>query len=69
MVTSTFAHECENNLRQELAATGVEATISTAPPIVAGPYTHDGFRCPHGITYWLEPTGEQIARWARDGVE
>jgi hypothetical protein len=44
-------------------------TITTLPPLVTGPYTTDGLTCPHGITYWMEPTGEQIAQWVRDRVE
>ena len=59
---------CENELTTRMAAMGVEITVSTVPPLVAGPYTTDGFTCPHGVTFWIEPTGEQIAAWARDGV-
>ena len=44
----------------------IEITISTEPPLVRGPYTTDGFQCPHGITYWIEPTGEQIAAFKRE---
>ncbi len=47
---------------------GCEITVSTARPLVRGPYTADGFRCPHGVEYWIEPTGEQIADWAARGV-
>lgn len=47
----------------------VEVSISTAPPLVRTPYTTDGFRCPHGTTYWIEPTGEQVAKWRKDGVK
>jgi len=71
--TSAFTHECENTLREMWAKVSgdqpTDITISTVPPIVAGPYTQDGLRCPHGVTYWLEPTGEQIAKWVRDRVE
>ena len=70
---SAFTHECENTIREKWAKVcgdqPTEITISTVPPIVAGPYTQDGLTCPHGITYWLEPTGEQIAAWGRDGVK
>lgn len=73
MSTSMFAHECETLIRERWAQVcgdqPTEVTISTQPPLVIGPYTKDGLRCPHGITYWLEPTGEQIAQWVRDGVE
>lgn len=68
-MNGVFAHECEQTLRDKWAKYGTEVTISTAPPLVAGPYTKPGMTCPHGVTYWMEPTGEQIAQWARDGVE
>ncbi|MFJ6215117.1 hypothetical protein ACIQGZ_17535 [Streptomyces sp. NPDC092296] len=59
---------CPAKLRGRAAAMGAEITVSEQPPIVAGPYTTDPFVCPHGVTYWVEPTGEQIAQWVRDGV-
>jgi len=46
-----------------------DITVSTAPPLVANPFT-EGYTCPHGTSYWIEPTGDQIARWkaeARNG--
>ena len=45
-----------------------DITISTEPPLVLGPYTTSGFTCPHGTTYWIEPTGEQIAKWRAAGM-
>lgn len=73
MAGEAFTHECENELRTRWARIcgdeTTEVTISTIPPLVKGPYTQDGLTCPHGITYWMEPTGEQIAQWVRDGVE
>ncbi|TDD54554.1 hypothetical protein E1286_05015 [Nonomuraea terrae] len=60
---------CAASLKGEMADMGVDIAVSTSRPLVAGPYTTDGFTCPHGTTYWIEPTGEQIAAWARDGVE
>lgn len=47
---------------------GCEITVSTARPIVVGPYGVNGYTCPHGVEYWIEPTGEQIADWAARGV-
>jgi hypothetical protein len=41
----------------------IEVTISTAPPLVPNPWTHRA-TCPHGVTFWMEPTGEQLASWA-----
>lgn len=60
---------CRGSLAADAAALGVDITISTVRPLVIGPYTTDGFICPHGTTYWIEPTGEQIAQWVKDGVE
>jgi hypothetical protein len=59
---------CRQTLIDGMRAQGVEITVSTLPPLVEGPYTTDPFTCPHGTTYWIEPTGEQIAQWVRDGV-
>lgn len=60
---------CSRELIDRMAAMGVEINVSELPPLVAGPYTTDPFICPHKVTYWIEPTGEQIAAWVRDGVE
>lgn len=65
------AHACEKILRDALARDpggALDVTVSTSPPLVRGPYTADPFTCPHGVAYWIEPTGEQIARWAADGT-
>jgi hypothetical protein len=60
--------ECAAELRDGMRRLGVEVTVSTSRPVIAGPYTTDPFTCPHGVAYWMEPTGEQITAWARDGV-
>lgn len=59
---------CRELLVTEMAKLGVEATASSAAPIVPSPYGVTSFVCPHSIEYFLEPTGDQIAAWARDGV-
>ena len=60
---------CANILLDGMAAQGVEVTVSTEPPLVAGPYTVAPFTCPHDVSFYMEPTGEQIAQWVKDGVE
>lgn len=67
---SVFEHDCDQVFREEMerVAPGLDYTVTNLPPLVAGPYTSSGMTCPHGITYWCEPTGEQIAKWAREGV-
>lgn len=67
--TPTNHAECRGFLRGLAAKHGTEVVVSTAPPIVAGPYQTGAFTCPHGTTFYIEPTGEQIAEWTRDGVE
>lgn len=60
--------DCAADLRQQMAGLGCDATVSTLPPIVPSPYGVASFHCPHGVEFFTEPTGEQIAAWARDGV-
>jgi hypothetical protein len=60
---------CAEELTGGMRDLGTEVTVSTVAPVVAGPYTTEPFTCPHGVAYWIEPTGEQIAAWARDGVK
>lgn len=67
--TPTGHDTCRDFLRTGMRALGCEVNVSTEPPLVAGPYTTDVFVCPHGVGFWMEPTGEQIAAWVRDGVE
>jgi NAD-dependent dihydropyrimidine dehydrogenase PreA subunit len=64
-------HDCAEQLRQSMRDLGEDATVSTERPVVATPYTYvDGricaFTCPHGVTFYLEPTSEQIAQWAAE---
>jgi hypothetical protein len=47
----------------------VEVTVSTNAPEVATPYTMAPFVCPHERLYWIEPTGDQIAKWEKEGVK
>lgn len=49
-----------------MAAMDIEITVSELPPLVANPFVTDPFVCPHGVTYWIEPTSEQRAIWNRD---
>lgn len=60
--------ECLDRLRRGIAEQGFDVTLSIKPPVVIGAYTVDPLVCPHGIRFWLEPTGEQIAEWAAEGV-
>lgn len=59
---------CEAYLLDFWRGQGMDVTVSTRPPLVQGPYTQPGMTCPHGTTFWFEPTGDQIAQWVRDGV-
>jgi hypothetical protein len=61
-------HGCRQHLKDSAAKQGLDVTVSTLRPLVAGPYTTDPFVCPHGVTYWIEPTGEQITGWIKEGT-
>jgi len=67
--------ECAEFIRNTMARIGAESgrnceiVISSAPPIVESPYGANGYTCPHGVTWWIEPTSEQIAEWNRESVE
>lgn len=60
--------QCAATLRVETAALGVEVTVSTVPPIIKNEWIEE-FTCPHGVTFWMEPTTDQRAQWAKDGVK
>jgi hypothetical protein len=60
--------ECAEFLRSQAKELGLDVVVSTAKPLVPGPYTQPPFICPHEVTFWLEPTGEQIAQWTGGGT-
>jgi hypothetical protein len=45
-----------------------EMDVSSSPPIIAQEHPPIAFTCPHGSYWYVFPTSEQIAQWARDGV-
>lgn len=64
---------CADWLRSHFINDGIDVVISTEPFLVVGPYTLvDGepcsMTCPHGTTFYWEPTGDQVAEWVREGV-
>lgn len=59
---------CTHILLGHAARHGLDIHVSTLPPVVRGRYTQPPLECPHGVTYWFEPTGEQIAEWKRIGA-
>lgn len=61
--------ECPDFVKSEMLKLGCEVTVSALAPLVPTPYGNENITCPHGTTYWFEPTSEQIAQWVRDGVE
>lgn len=61
--------DCPVYMRDGMAELGADVTVSTAPPLVPTGYEQVAVQCPHGVTYWMEPTSEQRVEWARDGVE
>jgi hypothetical protein len=69
------ANECEAVLREMYAAECAKLGfpvpdyhVSHLPPLVESGYVDLQMVCPHGVTWHMEPTSDQIAEWARDGV-
>lgn len=66
-MTAAPTCDCAAQLHDTFAAQGIDATVSHIPPLVHPGYTLR-LLCPHGVRWYAEPTGEQRAAWARDGV-
>lgn len=62
------AEECHAVLLGHWRRFGIEAIFSWMPPLVDSGYEPLDMTCPHGVKWYGEPTTEQIAAWARDGV-
>ena len=63
------AHDgCRAFLKAQFAGMGCDITVSTARPVVPSPYGEEDWRCPHGTTFWTEPTSEQMLAWAEAGT-
>lgn len=60
--------ECRQYVVAMMRWIGTDGHASTEPPIIQTPYTKPPFICPHGTRFWVEPTSDQIAQWAKDGV-
>jgi hypothetical protein len=51
------------------AADDCQVWVTTIPPLVESHWVEGGWRCPKcGTVYWVEPTGEQHAKWTREGT-
>lgn len=61
--------ECGAFVRKAIADLGADAIVSHLPPLIPSGYAQLEMRCPHGVLWYTEPTSEQIAQWAKDGVE
>ena len=63
--------ECTGIVKDVMSSKGADVTVSTAPPLITNAYTVPGsaITCPHGVDYYMEPTSEQIAQWAKDSVQ
>lgn len=60
--------ECGQFIRDYFADNDTEVVVSSLPRLVPSPYEDLGMTCPHGVTWHTEPTSDQQARWAREGV-
>lgn len=64
---------CRQLIVDTMRRLGCEVAVSSKPPLVANPYVliyaeRGVMSCPHGVAWWVEPTSDQQAQWAKDGV-
>lgn len=57
----TGHEKCAGALRDGMAP--LEITVSTSPSLAR---TTKPFTCPHGVSYWIKPTGELAAQQAAE---
>jgi hypothetical protein len=64
------AHQCKAEILGVFQRLNpdIEVHVTTVPPIFGSPYDTLDMRCPHGVIWHMEPTTDQQAQWARDGV-
>ena len=59
---------CRLQLVDGMAAQGVEVRVGTIRP-TSPLYPSPAFTCPHGTSYYMQPTDAQVARWIREGTK
>lgn len=60
---------CRDVIEAFFRAKGIDAYVTAVPQIVDSGYEQLNMTCPHGVAYYAEPTSEQRAQWAAEGVE
>jgi len=61
------ACDCDAALVTTARTIGVEITATPVRPDPTG-YDANPMTCPHGTTWYQQPTAEQVEAWRRDGV-
>lgn len=59
---------CEDVIVAAMTGSGIEIAIGTEEPLVQNKWI-EGVTCLHGVTFWIEPTSEQLAKWAAEERE
>ena len=62
------ASECRELLLDGFRRHGIEAHITHVPPLIPSDFESLNMRCPHGVMWYTEPTGEQREQWAREAT-
>lgn len=60
--------ECGQFIRDFYAEHDIEVFATTARPVVWTPYDTLNMVCPHGVTWFAQPTSEQIVKWQEAGA-
>lgn len=64
----TDHEKCAATIRDFLEAEGIDAIVTTEPLLFETPYESLNMACPHGVTFYTQPTSEQIAKWIEAGT-
>jgi hypothetical protein len=59
---------CIEAVRRLSVELGLDVIVHEQPPELIGPYAMLSPECPHGNSFWCEPTDGQRTAWIAEGV-
>jgi hypothetical protein len=59
---------CIEMVRRFAVEQGLDVIVHEQPPELIGPYAMLAPECPHGNSFWCEPTDAQLTAWILAGV-
>lgn len=65
--TESCPAACLEDVRERFVLQGIDAHVTTVPPLIPTGFEELGLTCPHGVRLYAEPTSEQRVAWASRG--